>query len=188
MEKIKLFIVDDEPMSIVYFKSFFEGLTKYEIIGEAFDGKSAQTMIQKCNPDIIFADISMPVMDGLSLAEHLLKDNPDTKIILLTSYKDFDYVRKGLEIGVTSYLLKHQISQEILISEIDKIMEKVVVHKEKEKKLLHYNMRNFLVAKADNNNGVPNCLYRKEDEFLVLDLVLDEPIICSEPIADFDHD
>ena len=124
MDRIKLFIVDDEPMAIEYFKSYLAGLDQYELVGEAYDGRMGYELIREKRPDIIFVDISMPVMDGLTLAEQLLKDSRTWKIILLSSYREFDYAKKGLEIGITSYLLKHQITQDILAAEIEKAMGK----------------------------------------------------------------
>lgn len=102
MDIIRLFIVDDEPMSIQYFKSFFTNHERYLVVGEACDGKRAYEKIKVLKPDLIFADISMPVMDGLTLAEKLLSEDEMTKIILLTSYRDFDYAKRGLRMGVTS--------------------------------------------------------------------------------------
>lgn len=177
MRKIRLFIVDDEPMSVEYFKSLLKRESEYEIIGEAFDGRTAYRMIKGKKPDIIFADISMPVMDGLELAEKLLNEDKSQKIILLTSYKDFDYARKGLEIGVVSYLLKHQISAGVLVQEIEKTMEKVRSHRDAEQKLLQFNLRKFLLSGEDPKEELTECLYHRGEEFLLMTAVPNTPIL-----------
>lgn len=179
MDRIKLFIVDDEPMAIEYFKSYLAGLDQYELVGEAYDGRMGYELIREKRPDIIFVDISMPVMDGLTLAEQLLKDSRTWKIILLSSYREFDYAKKGLEIGITSYLLKHQITQDILAAEIEKAMGEVRESKITERKLFHYNFRKFLLSESDSDSGsdLTEFVYKKAGEFLLLDIVPDEPVL-----------
>ena len=57
-------------------------------------------------PDILITDIKMPFMDGLELSQMVKKEAPDTKIILLSGYNEFDYAKQAIHIGVTDYLLK----------------------------------------------------------------------------------
>lgn len=90
------------------------------------------------------ADISMPVMDGLEMAEELRKKNQGMKVVLLTSYRDFDYVKKGMSLGVSSYLLKNKLSAEILKSEIEKIMSELLNSKEKNRMYTEHNLRLYL--------------------------------------------
>lgn len=90
------------------------------------------------------ADISMPVMDGLEMAEELRKKNQGMKVVLLTSYREFDYVKKGMSLGVSSYLLKNKLSAEILKSEIEKIMSELLNSKEKNRMYTEHNLRLYL--------------------------------------------
>lgn len=184
MDKIRLFIVDDEPMSIQYFKSFFVGCDRYEVVGEAYDGKRAYEEIKRVNPDLIFADISMPVMDGLILAEKLLEEDKNTKIILLTSYRDFDYAKKGLELGVTSYLLKHEIDQKLLWDEIEKTMEKVLIQKRRDKQLFDHNLKKFMTSCHNEREDIPFCSYRKKDNFFLMEVIENVPLVTGEKKAE----
>ena len=63
-------------------------------------------MIKRTRPDIVITDIKMPFMDGLELASLIKKTLPDTKIIILSGYNEFEYAKKAISIGVTDYQLK----------------------------------------------------------------------------------
>lgn len=104
---LKVFLVEDE--SIVR-----EGLRDnipwqqygYEFVGEASDGEMALPLIQKTRPDVLLTDIKMPFMDGLSLSRIVHQEFPDTKIIIISGYDDFEYARQAIAVGVEQYLLK----------------------------------------------------------------------------------
>lgn len=104
---IKLLIVDDESIirkgirtSIDWWK------LDVDIVGEARNGKEALEAVQQLLPDIVVTDIRMPHMDGLEFARHLKERFPQTKIVILSGYDDFDYARQALKIGVNEYLMK----------------------------------------------------------------------------------
>lgn len=104
---LKVFLVEDE--SIVR-----EGLRDnipweqygYKFVGEASDGEMALPLIQKTQPDVLLTDIRMPFMDGLSLSRIVHQEFPDTKIIIISGYDDFEYARQAISLGVEQYLLK----------------------------------------------------------------------------------
>lgn len=78
----------------------------YRFVGEASDGEMALPMIQKLKPDVLLTDIKMPFMDGLSLSRIVHQELPDTKIIIISGYDDFEYARRAISVGVEQYLLK----------------------------------------------------------------------------------
>lgn len=78
----------------------------FELVGEAADGELAWPMIQKKRPDIVITDIKMPFVDGLELSQLIRRELPDTSIIILSGYDDFEYAREAIKIGVNRYLLK----------------------------------------------------------------------------------
>ncbi|PHV71625.1 hypothetical protein CS063_03415 [Sporanaerobium hydrogeniformans] len=152
--KLKIFIVDDEMMAIQYLKSLLEKASPfYQVIGEAFNGAMALPQIIRLKPDIVFIDIRMPIMDGLELSEKILAQNKIVKIILLTSYRDFDYVKKGMEIGVTSYLLKNELTQKSVDEELIKIGEQLSGERKKSHRYTQYNLRRFLVSQGEEMIG-----------------------------------
>jgi AraC-like DNA-binding protein/CheY-like chemotaxis protein len=122
---MRVFLVDDEVMAVEYLKDMLsKAVDGCEVAGEALTGIEALRKIEALlsPPDIAFVDISMPVMNGIQLSEQLRQRYPSVKIVLLTSYRDFEYAKKGVEIGISSYMLKNELSEEALRREIEKIM------------------------------------------------------------------
>ncbi len=117
----KLLVVDDE-------EEVRQGLIlkmewhKYncEVIGEAQNGMEALDMIEENVPDIIITDISMPLMNGLELSEHIQLNYPTVKTIILTGFDDFNYAQQAIKFGVEDYVLKP-----VLPKDIDDLMKKV---------------------------------------------------------------
>jgi len=110
----KVLIVDDEPIirkglrNIINWKNF-----GCEVVAEAADGLDGLELIREHKPDIIITDIKMPETDGLSMIRQIKKDVPDSKIIILTGHRDFDYVHEALKLGVTDFLLKPSRIEEL---------------------------------------------------------------------------
>ena len=128
---LSVYVVDDEIMAIEYFKMLLQGCKiPCTLVGFAINSWSALDDIMEHRPDVIFIDINMPGMSGIELAEVLLEKMPDIKIIFLTAYRDFDFVKKGLEMGVVSYVLKNELNSDTLETELENISE--LLQKERE--------------------------------------------------------
>jgi len=103
----KVLIIDDEPIirkgirNIVNWDNF-----GCEICGEAGDGLEGREFITKYRPDIIITDIKMPEVDGLTMISEIKEEVPDSKVIILTGYRDFDYAREAVKLGAFDYILK----------------------------------------------------------------------------------
>ncbi len=103
----KVVIVDDEPVIV-------EGLTrsikweKYncEVVATAGSGEEGMALFEKIRPDIVFSDIRMPHMDGLSMIAAVRSQYPDMEISILTGFQDFEYARQAIRLGVTRFLVK----------------------------------------------------------------------------------
>ena len=110
----KVVIVDDEPIIV-------EGLSrllpweKYgcEVVGTAYNGNEGLEMIRKETPDILFSDIAMPGMDGLTMIAALRSEFPEMQISILTGYRDFDFCQRALRLGVARFLLKPSNMEEL---------------------------------------------------------------------------
>lgn len=85
-----------------------------EVVGLAGSGKEALALMELRKPDILLLDIEMPEMDGLALADAVLRQEPQMKLIILSGHNDFHYAQRAIELGVTKYLLKPAGDQEIL--------------------------------------------------------------------------
>lgn len=110
----KVMIIDDEPIirkgikNILNWKKF-----DCEVCAEASDGEEGKILIEKYRPDILITDIRMPGIDGLKMINEVKDIIPDCKIIILTGYRDFDYVQEALKLGVFDFVLKPSKIEEL---------------------------------------------------------------------------
>ena len=131
---LKVFLAEDEFIIREGIKNKIDWKAYgYEFCGEASDGELAFPLIQKTRPDILITDIKMPFVDGLALSRLVKKELPETEIIILSGYEEFDYAKEAIQIGVARYLLK-PINGETLLQEIDSVAE-IILGKQKEKEI-----------------------------------------------------
>lgn len=115
-------LVDDEILAIEHIKKLIDWEVEgFRITAEATNPVKAIELFKQAMPQLVFADIKMPGMDGITFSREILKLNPHVKIVLLTSYKEFKYAQAALEIGAINYFLKHEINADSLLSELRKI-------------------------------------------------------------------
>lgn len=128
----KILIVDDEPLVQIGVQSMLDcdGL-ELEICGIASNGKMAYDMIESNRPDIVITDIKMPIMDGLSLVrlcrEHYGTDSPE--FIILSSYEEFYMAKEALTYQVIDYLIKIELTPQVINDSIQKAMEQCKIKK-----------------------------------------------------------
>ena len=118
---VKVFLVEDE---IVIRENICQMVPWAEygfaLCGEAGDGEMALPLILKEKPDVLITDIRMPFMDGLELSQIVRKELPDTKIVIISGYDDFNYAKTAITIGVEEYLLK-PVSRQDFVEVLEKI-------------------------------------------------------------------
>ncbi len=113
-QTIKVLIADDHAMLRLGFRNMFRKQPEIQFVGEAENGRELIKLAEQLQPDIIFADISMPVMDGIEASRKIHKQFPDIGIIALTTYDNDDLIIKMLEAGARGYLLKNASRKEVL--------------------------------------------------------------------------
>ncbi len=138
MNKIKVFLVEDE----FFIRNGIEKSIKwdengYEFVGDAGDGEVALPLILKTKPDILITDVKMPFMNGLELSRIVKQELPETKIIILSGYNEFDYAKEAINLSVTEYLLK-PISAAQLLESLNKVKESLTSEREKQELLKKY--------------------------------------------------
>lgn len=84
-----------------------------DILCTASDGASAIELVERFTPDIAVLDITMPIMDGLAVAQRLRADGVQTKIIFLTVHDDPDYLREALGVGAMGYVVKQWLVSDL---------------------------------------------------------------------------
>ncbi|MCI5975669.1 MAG: response regulator transcription factor [Clostridiales bacterium] len=105
-EKIKVLIADDQTILAEGIKSVLETDAEIEVAGIAADGAAA---IEKCRvyrPDVVLMDIRMPNMNGVVATQRIKAEFPETKVIVLTTFDDSDYILNAINHGASGYLLK----------------------------------------------------------------------------------
>jgi two-component system, response regulator YesN len=114
---VKVLIVDDDSIARTNIKTLIDW-NKYgfEICSEAANGESSIEIIKELSPDIVITDMSMPVMNGVELIDYIEKNYPNIKVIALSGYDEYDYVRQSMKKGAVDYILKHTLNAEALIN------------------------------------------------------------------------
>ena len=84
-----------------------------EVAGTAHDGADGLEQIRKLRPDIVLTDIRMPNMDGLTMLAAIRSEFPEIQMSVLTAYREFDYARQAITLGVCRYLLKPSNLEEL---------------------------------------------------------------------------
>lgn len=133
---IRIMIVDDMPIFLEYLKGCLDwNQYGFEICCEAKDGREALEKIPEYYPDVVLTDITMPYVNGLELADRIVKDYPNISVILITGNNEFEYARRAVKIGVCDYIVKPFEKQELLLS-LMKLQDNINRAQELEKKEL----------------------------------------------------
>ncbi|MCG8699324.1 MAG: response regulator transcription factor [Bacteroidales bacterium] len=112
-DRIRIFIVDDHKMfreGLIFVLSNYD---KYEVIGEACNGREFLDHPESVHADIILMDISMPDMDGIQATAEFLQREPDKNVIALTMFDDENYYYKMINVGVKGFLIKNSDFNEL---------------------------------------------------------------------------
>ena len=110
---IKILLVDDQQLIRQGIHYLLETEKDLKVIGHASNGKEAVRIAEEQKPDVILMDIRMPEMDGVQATREILKNIPDTGIIILTTFDDDEYIFEGLKAGARGYFLKDISSDEM---------------------------------------------------------------------------
>lgn len=104
----------------------------FEVVDQAENGREAAESIDRLLPDVVVTDIQMPFLNGLQLSEWIRSRHPNTKIIILTGYDEFEYAQKAIKLQIDEYILKPFSSQELIdtLLKVRKTIEAEIAEKE----------------------------------------------------------
>lgn len=85
-----------------------------EIIGEAINGEQGLALVMERHPDIVLSDVSMPAMNGIEMARKIRAIAPETRILFLSAYDDFDYAKQAIDLNIQAYVMKPVNESELL--------------------------------------------------------------------------
>jgi len=111
---IRVMCVDDHPLVRKGIASILANEADMQLVGEAGNGREAVEMFRKLRPDVVLMDLRMPEMTGIEAARLMRQDDPEARIIALTSYDGDQDIYKALEAGVRGYLLKEMVHTDVL--------------------------------------------------------------------------
>ena len=103
---MRVIVIDDDQLVATSLKTILEASPDIEVVATGNDGTDAIAFYQEMKPDILLMDIQMKEMNGLEAAEMIIKEDPDAKILFLTTFSDDDYIIKALHLGAKGYILK----------------------------------------------------------------------------------
>ena len=104
---IRVLLVDDEEIVRYGLNAILQADAGLVVVGEAQDGRGAIAQAKALQPDIVLMDINMPVLDGIGATKEIYQALPSTKVLMLTTHEDDEYLVNAMQEGAAGYLLKN---------------------------------------------------------------------------------
>ncbi len=118
---MKIFVAEDEQRARMGLCRLIENCApQHELVGTATNGKEALDRIMRLSPDVVFTDIKMSFLDGLSLISAVQERGKHPEFVIVSAYADFDFARQAISLGVSEYLLK-PVTKEELVKTLEKL-------------------------------------------------------------------
>jgi len=112
--RITVLLVDDHALVRRGFRRMLEDDSEIEVLGEASDGHDAVEAAARLHPAVVVMDFALPSMNGGVATRLILKDSPQTAVLILSMHAEASYVRTCLEAGARGYLLKNAMDLELV--------------------------------------------------------------------------
>jgi DNA-binding NarL/FixJ family response regulator len=122
MNKITVLLAEDHLVVREGLRMLLNAENDIEVVGEAETGRQAVQLTQKLHPSVVVIDIGMPLLNGLEAIRKIIKDVPDTKVIILSAHSDDAYIDQVNVLGVSGYILK-QSSAHVLSKAIREVQQ-----------------------------------------------------------------
>src|SRR5437867_6108915 len=114
MAKITVLLADDHTVVRQGLRALLVAEGDIDIVGEAENGRQAVQLAKKLLPEVVVMDIAMPVLNGLEATRQITRALPSTKVLILSSYSDDEYVSQLTEAGAAGYLIKQTAANDLL--------------------------------------------------------------------------
>lgn len=111
---IRVLLADDEPLLRMAFTMVLEAQPDMEPVGEAGDGAEAVRLARRLVPDVVLMDVRMPGTDGIEATDRIVRECPQTRVLILTTFDLDEYAFAGLKAGASGFLLKNALPEELL--------------------------------------------------------------------------
>jgi DNA-binding NarL/FixJ family response regulator len=110
----RVLIADDDDLMRAGLVELLSGEPEIEIVGEAATGRQAVERARRLRPDVVLMDVRMPDLDGIQATRELTRAAPDTRVVILTTFEQDDYVFGALRAGASGFLLKRTRPEELI--------------------------------------------------------------------------
>ena len=121
MKSFTLVVVDDHPILLEGVINIINKLDNFKVVASASDGNEGLKTCLEQNPDIVVADIDMPLMNGVEMVKELQKQKPETKVVFLTSHVNLATFRQATLVDYSGFLFK-----EDAVNELEKCLDSIV--------------------------------------------------------------
>ena len=111
---LRILVVDDHAVVRRGVRSLLESHDGWEVCGEATTGRDAVEQSRRLRPDVVVMDLSLPELNGLDATRHILKDAPETEVLVLTMHQSEELARDVLQAGARGYVLKSDADENLI--------------------------------------------------------------------------
>jgi DNA-binding NarL/FixJ family response regulator len=111
--RIRVVLADDHDLVRGGIRALLELMPEVEVAGEARNGEELLALLDRCTPDLVITDISMPGGDGLAAIVRIHEEHPQLRVLVLSMYDSVDFVRRAISSGAGGYLMKDAAPQEL---------------------------------------------------------------------------
>jgi two-component system response regulator NreC len=114
MKKLRLLLADDHSVMRSGLRALLERQPNLEVVGETENGREAVRLAESLKPDVVVMDVGMPLLNGIEATKAIMKEQPNTVVIILSMHADESYVMRALKAGARGYLLKDSAAADLL--------------------------------------------------------------------------
>jgi len=105
--KTRILLADDHVLIRQGLRRLLDGERDFEVVAEASDGMEVQRIVADVQPDVVLMDVSMPIVDGISATREIVRQWPETKVVILSMYAEEGHLFQALRAGAAGYVLKN---------------------------------------------------------------------------------
>jgi DNA-binding NarL/FixJ family response regulator len=166
VHKKTILIIDDHPLFREGLRAIIGRDNRFEVVGEAGNGREGLRLAKKLKPDLVLVDMSLPDQSGIQLTRELKNASLKTRIMIITMHSKVDYIVKAFQAGATAYVVKESAPERLIqgmdtVLEGEYFMDSSVSHKVVEK------LMQFPKKEAKITNASYDTLTSREQEIMV---------------------